>query len=64
MSEFEYLAVFMSIIFGISTTHILSGVIRSIYRGQLDQTHFIVVALLAVFVNRPLFTLVWRGTCC
>lgn len=44
MSEFEYLAVFMSIIFGISTTHILSGVIRSIYRGQLDQTHFVLTA--------------------
>ena len=44
MSEFEYLAVFVSIIFGISVTHILAGVIRSIYRGQLDQTHFVLTA--------------------
>ena len=38
MSEFGYLAVFMSIIFGISTTHILAGVIRSIYRGQKKRS--------------------------
>lgn len=44
MSEFEYLAVFVSIIFGISVTHILRGVIRSIYRGQIDQTHFVLTA--------------------
>ena len=41
MSEFEYLAVFVSIIFGICVTHILAGVIRSIYRGQIDQTHLV-----------------------
>jgi hypothetical protein len=34
MSEFEYLAVFVSIIFGISVTHILAGAIRSIYRAE------------------------------
>jgi len=44
MSEFEYLAVFMSIIFGISTTHIMAGVIRSIYRGELNHTHFVLTA--------------------
>ena len=44
MSEFEYLAVFMSIIFGISTTHVMAGVIRSIYRGETDQTHFVLTA--------------------
>jgi len=44
MSEFEYLAVFMSIIFGISTTHMLSGVIRSVYRGQVNHTHFVLTA--------------------
>lgn len=44
MSEFEYLAVFMSIIFGFSTTHVMAGVIRSIYRGQIDQTHFVLTA--------------------
>ena len=44
MSEFEYLAVIISIIFGISVTHILAGVIRSIYRGQIDETHFVLTA--------------------
>ena len=44
MSEFEYLAVFISIIFGISVTHILAGVIRSIYRAELDETHFVLTA--------------------
>ena len=44
MSEFEYLAVFVSIIFGISVTHVLAGVIRSFYRGQRDETHFVLSA--------------------
>ena len=44
MSEFEYLAVIVSVIFGISVTHILAGVIRSIYRGQIDETHFVLTA--------------------
>ena len=38
MSKFEYLAVFVSIIFGISVTHILAGLIRSIYRRQFEET--------------------------
>lgn len=41
MSEFEYLAVFVSMIFGISVTHVLAGAIRSIYRSQIDETHFV-----------------------
>lgn len=44
MSEFEYLAVFVSIIFGISVTHILSGVVRSLYRNERDETHFVLTA--------------------
>jgi hypothetical protein len=44
MSVFEYLAVFVSIIFGISVTHILAGFIRSIYRGQVDETHVVLTA--------------------
>lgn len=44
MSEFEYLAVFVSIIFGISVTHILSGVVRSFYRNERDETHFVLTA--------------------
>ncbi len=44
MSQFEYLAVFVSIIFGISVTHILAGLIRSIYRKQINETHFVLTA--------------------
>lgn len=44
MSEFEYLAIFVSIIFGISVTHILAGVVSSIYRGEKDGTHFVLTA--------------------
>ncbi len=44
MSKFEYLAVILSIIFGISVTHILAGVIRSVYRGKTDETHFALTA--------------------
>ena len=44
MSEFEYLAVFVSMIFGISVTHILAGVIRTVYRGETSQTHFVFTA--------------------
>ncbi len=44
MSKFEYLAVIVSIIFGISVTHILAGLIRSIYRRQIDETHFVLTA--------------------
>jgi len=44
MSQFEYLAVFVAIIFGISVTHILAGLIRSIYRQQIEETHFVLTA--------------------
>lgn len=44
MNEFEYLAVIVSIIFGISVTHILAGAIRTIYRGRVDETHLVLTA--------------------
>lgn len=46
MSEFEFLAVFVSIIFGISVTHILSGVMRSFYRGEFEETHLVFTVFL------------------
>ena len=46
MSQFEFLAVFISIIFGISVTHILAGVMRSFYRGERDATHLVLTAFL------------------
>ncbi len=46
MNEFEYLAVFVSIIFGISLTHILAGLIRSVYHGKFDETRLVLTAFL------------------
>jgi hypothetical protein len=41
MSEFEYLAVFISIIFGIGLTRLLTGLFRSIYSGIYDHTRIV-----------------------
>ena len=61
MSEFEYLAVFVSIIFGISVTHVLAGVIRSFYRGQRDETHFVLSAFLFLVLILDWWTgIQWR----
>ena len=53
MSEFEYLAVFISIIFGISLTHILAGTIRSIYRKTAEESHLVwtLFILLVMILN-------------
>ncbi len=53
MSEFEYLAVFISIIFGISLTHILAGAIRSIYLNNVEQSHLVwtLYILLVMILN-------------
>ncbi len=57
MTEFEYLAVFVSIIFGISVTHILAGTIRSFYRAEKDLTHY----LLTIFFFLVLILNWWTG---
>lgn len=41
MSEFDYLAVFVSIIFGISVARILEGGVGSIYRGDFEADQLI-----------------------
>lgn len=41
MGEFDYLAVFISIIFGISVARILEGAIGTIYRGDSDANQLI-----------------------
>lgn len=43
MSAFEYLAVLVSLIFGLGITHILAGVGRTIHRRaeiRIDLVHF------------------------
>ncbi len=46
MSEFEYLAVFVSIIFGISVTHLLAGAVRSVYDGEVIHTRVVLTLFL------------------
>lgn len=55
MSEFEYLAVFVSIIFGISITHLLAGAIRSVYDDQVNHTRVV----LTVFIFMVLILNWW-----
>lgn len=46
MSEFEFLSVLVSIIFGISITQLMAGVMRSFYRGTQDETILVLSAFL------------------
>ena len=46
MHEFEYLSVFLSLIFGISVTHILAGAIRSIYSREIDATRLVLTGFM------------------
>jgi len=48
MSKFEFLAVFISIIFGLSLTHVLSGAMRSIYRGTFEQSHLVLTGFILI----------------
>lgn len=55
MSAFEHLAVFLSLIFGLAATHLLSGIARSLHRRnieRLDDVHlvwsFVVLLILVV----------------
>ncbi len=41
MSEFEYLSVYLSIVFGLALTHVLSGAVQSVYRGTAGETHLV-----------------------
>jgi len=37
MSAFEHLAVFLSLIFGLATTHLLAGIARSLHRRNIER---------------------------
>ena len=56
MSPFEHLAVFLSLIFGLATTHLLAGIARSLHRRnieKLDDVHLVwsFVVLLILVLN-------------
>ena len=63
MTEFEFLSVMISIIFGIGLTHVLAGTMRYIYAGRATELrlvyslfalfvlHYMAVALTAIFVR-------------
>jgi hypothetical protein len=62
MSKFEFLAVFVSIIFGLSLTHVLSGAMRSIYQRTFEQTHLVLTSfILIVLVLNWWMTFAWSG---
>lgn len=41
MSEFEVLAVMMSIIFGLALTHVLSGTMQALFKREYDQARLV-----------------------
>ena len=44
MSEFEFLSVLISIVFGLALTHVLSGAVRSVYAGTSSEAHLVYAA--------------------
>jgi hypothetical protein len=50
MTEFEYLSVLTSIIFGLAFTHILTGSIRAIYARRLGEIHLVYTVFVLVLL--------------
>jgi hypothetical protein len=53
MSEFEFLAVLLSIVFGLALTQLLSGAVRLFYEDRIDDVHlaWALVVGLALIIN-------------
>jgi hypothetical protein len=53
MSEFEFLAVLLSIVFGLALTQVLSGTLRLFYEDRVDDVHlaWALVVVVALIVN-------------
>ena len=41
MTEFDFLSVLVSIIFGLALTHVLSGQFRFVYHGKMTERHLL-----------------------
>lgn len=55
MSEFEFLAVLVSIVFGLALTQLLSGAVRLFYEDRIDDVHLgwaLVVAITLIIPSR------------
>jgi hypothetical protein len=52
MTEFEFLSVTISIIFGLNLTHVLAGTMRYIFAGRSNELRLVysLFALLAILV--------------
>jgi len=50
MTEFEYLSVLISIIFGLGLTHILTGSISAIYARRVSEIHLVYTAFVLVIL--------------
>jgi hypothetical protein len=53
MSEFEYLAVLLSIVFGLAITQLLSGTVRLFYEDRIDDVRlaWALAVVLALMIN-------------
>lgn len=53
MSEFEFLAVLLSIVFGLALTQLLSGAVRLFYEDRIDDVHlaWALLVALALIIN-------------
>lgn len=53
MTEFEYLAILLSIIVGLGLTHIISGMMRNIFARQASETHLVysAFAIMVIILN-------------
>ena len=63
MSEFEYIAVLLSIVFGLAITQLLAGTMRLFYEGRMDDVRLgwaLAVALALIINWWGLFQ--WRDT--
>lgn len=50
MTEFEYLSVLISVVFGLGLTHILTGSIRAIYARRAGEIHLVYTAFVLVIL--------------
>ena len=63
MTQFEFISVFISIIFGLALAHLLTGLIQQIYRGRISyqRVAYTLLTLTAIILQWWVLFL-WKGT--
>ena len=61
MTQFEFISVFISIIFGLGLAHVLTGAIQQLYRGGIGHMHlaYSIMTLVVLILNWWILFL-WR----